>query len=348
MRLSRFLTATALASAAFTIPQVAWAQETTDDSAAAATEEAAEDDADQLIVVTGSRIRRPNVESAVPIASISGEELFQQGQSNLGDTLNDLPQLRSTFAQQNPGAGVGITGLNLLDLRGLAPVRTLVLVNGRRHVAADILSSASVPDVNTIPNDLVERVDVVTGGNSAVYGSDALAGVVNFVLRRSFEGFQIRGTAAVSEEGFGGNQYVSALAGTNFADGRGNITAHVEYAHQQRVYASDIPIFRRADGFATVDTDSAGLPSASDGFPDAVFFNDIRSSTNNRFGMVVIPQAAATPRCGNGTLANNGPANTLGTAFSCNFIFTPAGRLVAQTGTRFGSGPAGTFVGGNG
>src|SRR5881296_1028897 len=104
----------------------------------------------------------------------------------------ELPQLRSTYSQQNPGTGIGIAGLNLLDLRGLGPKRTLVLVNGRRHVAADILSSASVPDVNTISTDLIERVDIVTGGNSAVYGSDAVAGVVNFILRRDFDGVQVR------------------------------------------------------------------------------------------------------------------------------------------------------------
>ncbi|HPB21444.1 MAG TPA: TonB-dependent receptor, partial [Novosphingobium sp.] len=76
---------------------------------------ASADEPEQVIVVTGSRISRPNIESAIPIASIGGEEFFQQGQNSVGDTLNDLPQLRSTFAQQNPGAGVGIAGLNLLD-----------------------------------------------------------------------------------------------------------------------------------------------------------------------------------------------------------------------------------------
>jgi outer membrane receptor protein involved in Fe transport len=300
------------------------------------------------ITVTGSRIRRPNVESAVPITSLAGEELFQQGQTNIGDTLNDLPQLRSTFAQQNPGAGVGIAGLNLLDLRGLGTVRTLVLVNGRRHVSADILNNASSVDVNTIPTDLVERIDVVTGGNSAVYGSDAIAGVVNFVLRRDFEGIQLRGIAAISEEGYGGNQYASILAGTNFADGRGNITGHVEYANQDRIYASDISFFRQNDGFAVVDVDSAGLPNASDGFPDNIFVRDIRSSTINRFGLAIIPQPAASPACGVGTSPNNGPPNSAGTPFSCNFLFTDQGQLTPQTGTRIGSGPNGTFLGGNG
>ena len=102
------------------------------------------------ITVTGSRIRRPNLESVVPVTSVQGEQFFQRGGTALGDALNDLPQLRSTFAQQNPGSGIGIAGLNLLDLRGLGTKRTLVLVNGRRHVAADILNTASSPDINTI------------------------------------------------------------------------------------------------------------------------------------------------------------------------------------------------------
>ncbi len=300
------------------------------------------------IVVTGSRIARPNLESTVPLTSIGGEEFFQQGQTSIGDTLNDLPQLRSTFAQQNPGAGVGIAGLNLLDLRGLGTVRTLVLVNGRRHVAADILNNASSPDVNTIPNDLIERADIITGGSSAVYGSDAIAGVVNFILRRNFDGIQVRGSAAISEAGFGGNQYVSAMFGKNFGDGQGNITLHGEYARQDRIYGSDIPWYRQVDAFATVDADNAGTPNASDGFPDAIFLRDLRSATIHRFGLVAIPQQNTSAACGQGTLANNGPTNTAGTAFHCNFVFTDTGRLTPQTGTRFGTGPGGTFVGGNG
>ena len=359
MRLSHLMGATALASAALLFPQIALAQTSQADEAAVLCNENANDPncvpdsagADPEsgnVTITGSRIRRPNVEGNVPVTAISSEELFQQGQTNLGDTLNDLPQLRSTFAQQNPGAGVGIVGLNLLDLRGLGTVRTLVLVNGRRHVPSDILNNASSVDVNTISNDLVESVQVVTGGSSAVYGSDAIAGVVNFILRRDFDGIQVRGQAGVSEEGYGGNQYVSAMAGKNFADGRGNITLQAEYANQARVYASDIKAFRRVDGFATVDVDPGGLPQNSDSFPDASFFHDIRSSTNSRYGMVISPQPAVGGRCGTGTQPTNGAPNNLGTPYNCNFLFDPAGNLSAQTGTRFGSGPAGTYVGGNG
>src|SRR4051812_36700402 len=186
MKISHLMGATALASAAFLFPQIALAQASQPVEAAPCNEDpngdpnclkdatGAEDNSG-TVTITGSRIRRPNLESTVPITSLSGEQFFAQGDSNIGDTLNELPQLRSTFSQQNPGLGIGIAGLNLLDLRGLGTARTLVLVNGRRHVAADILSSASSPDINTISTDLIDRVDIVTGGNSAVYGSDAIA-----------------------------------------------------------------------------------------------------------------------------------------------------------------------------
>jgi outer membrane receptor protein involved in Fe transport len=306
------------------------------------------------ILVTGSRIRRPNLESNVPVTSISGEQFFQQGDTNIGDTLNDLPQLRSTFAQQNPGLGIGIAGLNLLDLRGLGTSRTLVLVNGRRHVAADILNNAVSPDINTIPNDLVERVDIVTGSQSATYGSDAIAGVVNFVLRRDFDGAQIRAQAGVSEEGYGGNQYVSAMFGKNFADGRGNVTVHGEYARQSRVFASDVPFARRNDGLLVVDVDTGGLPNSSDGFPDRAFFRDIRTASINRFGLVPITQSGNNnPLCGVGIGSTNGAPGagsgaTVGTPYNCTLLFTEAGALTPQTGTRLGQGIIGSIVGGNG
>lgn len=304
---------------------------------------------DDPIVVTGSRIRSPNISSDVPVSSIAGEAIFQNSDQNVGELLNDLPQLRSTFAQQNPGAGIGIAGLNLLDLRGLGTSRTLVLVNGRRHVPADILNNAVSPDVSSIPNDLIERVDIVTGGNSAVYGSDAIAGVVNFVLRRSFDGLQVRATASTTEAGFGGSQYISAMGGRNFADGRGNVTLHAEYSRSSRVFASDVPWYRQQDGLFAVDADVGGLPNGSDGFPDAVFLRDIRSGTINPNGLVPINQRnAPNALCGNATLANNGPTNSNGAAFSCNYIFTPEGRLVEQTGARFGTGINATRIGGNG
>ena len=308
------------------------------------------------IVVTGSRIARPNLESTVPITTITGDQLFKQGDTNIGEALNDLPQLRSTFSQQNPGLGIGIAGLNLLDLRGLGTSRTLVLVNGRRHVAADILNNAVSPDVNSIPNDLIERVDIVTGGNSAVYGSDAIAGVVNFILRRNYNGVQLRGSAGVSPRGFGGNQYISVMAGKNFAEGRGNITLHGEFANQERIFGSQLPWLKSVNSFATVDIDPSGLPNGSDGFPDSIFIRDIRSAAINRFGLVPITQpGGAGAKCGIGVGQTIGGPSSTGTSpstngvpYNCTFLFNDQSAFSAQTGSRFGAGIIGGITGGNG
>lgn len=304
---------------------------------------------DQSIVITGSRIRRPNVESVVPITSIQGEQFFQRGNADVGETLNSMPQLRSTYAQTNPGLGIGIAGLNLLDLRGLGPKRTLVLVNGRRHVAADILSSASIPDVNTISADLIDRVDIVTGGNSAVYGSDAVAGVVNFILKRNFNGIQIRGQGSEAGAGFGGTYFVSGIFGKNFDGGKGNITLQAEYNHESRVFGSQIPWLRQVNGFGVVDVDTAGLPNGSDGVPDRAFVQDIRTSTIHRFGLVPITQTPSIAACGTGLApTNGGPSTVGGTPFNCTYIFSPDGTLVQQAGSRMGTGPNATILGGNG
>ena len=294
-----------------------------------------EADSDEPIVVTGSRIARPNLESSVPIVTISGEEFFQTGNTSIGDTLNDLPSLRSTFSQSNSSRFLGTAGLNLLDLRGLGTQRTLVLVNGRRHVGSDILSNAVSPDVNTFPTDLVERIDIVTGGSSAVYGSDAISGVVNFVLKKSYDGVQLRAQGGVSKYGDAGNYFVSGTVGKNFADGRGNIAINAEYAHQEPFFASKRPNLRKNSGFVVVDTD----PSGSDGVIDRVFVNDIRSTTIAVGGLFQVTPGAGRAPCGR---------DAAGLAFRCTLLFQPDGSLAAQTGTRIGISPNGVFDGGNG
>ncbi len=306
----------------------------------------------EAIIVTGTRISQPNNNSTIPITSIGGDDVFKSGDSNFAETLNELPQLRSTFAQQNPGLGVGVAGLNLLDLRGLGTTRTLVLVNGRRHVAADVLQTngGTSTDINSIPNDLIERVDIVTGGNSAVYGSDAIAGVVNFILKKNYQGVQVRGHGSISPHGFGENFYLSAMFGTNFGDDRGNVIVHGEVSHQARVFGSELPWLSSVDGFAITDLDPAGLPNGSDGFADATFKRDIRSSSINRFGLVPITQPpGAGALCGIGAGPTNGPTSSVGgVPFNCTYIFGQDGSLAAQTGTRFNAGIIGGVTGGNG
>jgi outer membrane receptor protein involved in Fe transport len=332
LRAGSALPALVMMGAGFAVtPQAAFAQ------AAPATETASADDASSEIIITGTRIRRPNLESAAPITTVAGDEFFQTGQVSIGDVLNELPQLRSTFSQQNSTRFLGTRGLNLLDLRGLGTQRTLVLVNGRRHVGGDLLSNAVSPDVNTFPTDLIERVDLITGGGSSVYGSDAIAGAVNFVLKQNYEGVQLRGQSGISKVGDAGNQYASILAGTNFAGGRGNIAANFEYAHQSKYYASARKQLRQADGFVVVQADAAGSVNGSDGIPDRVFLRDIRSTTISLGGLYNV--ASPTGACGR---AGNGAA------FNCTYLFQPDGSLLQQTGQRVGLAPNGSFLGGNG
>ena len=344
------LLSTTVLTGAFALAQPAFAQETPADPATTQQSEVEiesgtdvdcatnPDLADcQAIVVTGSRIRRPNIESAVPVTAIGGEEFFQTGQVSVGDVLNELPALRSTFSQANSTRFLGTAGLSLLDLRGLGTVRTLVLQNGRRHVGGDVLSSGVTPDVNTIPTDLIERVDVVTGGNSAVYGSDAIAGVVNFILKDDYEGIQLRGQGGVSKYDDAGAYFVSGVWGTNFSEGRGNVAVSAEYARQNQYFGSERPFIQSQDGFLVVDSDPAGAPNGADSVPDRLFFRDIRSASLTNTGVV---------RFGGTTAANSCGTDPLGSFYPCVFIFQRDGTLIPATGDRVGVTP-GSFVGGN-
>jgi len=290
------------------------------------------------VVVTGTRLRSPNQESAAPITSVSGETFFQTGQISVGDQLNELPSIRSTFSTQNSTRFLGTAGLNLLDLRGLGTQRTLVLVNGRRHVGGDILNNAVSTDINTIPTDLIDRIDIISGGQSGVYGSDAISGVVNFILKDHYDGIQARAQSGISSQGDAGSYYASVLAGKNFAGGRGNIAANLEFAHQTDFYGSERSNLRNTNSFVVVDTDPAGTANGSDGVPDRIFMHDVRSTTIANGGLVSFK--STTGACGHD--------NNLGANFNCTFLFQPDGTLVPQTGTRVGIGPNGSFLGGNG
>ena len=138
------------------------------------------------IVVTGSRIRSANLESTTPVTQVTAADVVTQGVTRIEDLVNQLPQ---AFAAQNVTVSNGSTGTATLNLRGLGSPRTLVLVDGRRLPYGGVTNSAA--DINQIPTQMVERVDVLTGGASAVYGSDAVAGVVNFIMKKDFEGVQV-------------------------------------------------------------------------------------------------------------------------------------------------------------
>jgi outer membrane receptor protein involved in Fe transport len=200
------------------------------------------------ITVTGSRIAAdPNLIISSPVTQVTAEEFTYRGITRVEDLINDLPQITPELTANESN---GATGTATLDLRGLGSDRTLVLVNGHRMGFGDPFALA--PDVNQIPGALVERVEILTGGASSTYGSDAIAGVVNFIMKDDFEGFQIDWqysgyqhkndnamvSNAIEEAGFqqapssvreGGTTNINLILGVNTDDGRGNVTAYLGY-----------------------------------------------------------------------------------------------------------------------
>ena len=252
----------------------AWAQEPAPPPPAAAAVDAAAPEMES-IVVTGSRIARPEIAFANPVESFSANTIIQSGKTNLTDLLVESPALiGSVTGESNSGSNTlnGGVGVNLLDLRNLGTARTLVLVNGRRHVNA--FPGENSVDINTIPIDLIERVDVLTGGVSAIYGADGVSGVVNFVLKRSFEGLSARGQVGISGQGDAGNRFGSIVAGKNFSGGRGNITAAYEYSLSDRFSQRD----RRFTGDPAKNfqllRDPADFPDDPTR-PDRILFNNV-------------------------------------------------------------------------
>ena len=296
---------------------------TPEPAAQQAQQAAADSGSNDAIVVTGSRIRRPNLESNVPVTSVTAEDLTSQGDVNIGDALNDLPALRSTFSQANSTRFIGTAGVNVLDLRGLGTSRTLVLVNGRRHVTYS--PGDYLVDVNTIPTDLIERVDVVTGGSSAVYGSDAIAGVVNFVLKRDFEGIRLKGQAGVSSKGDRGIQFLTGTFGKNFADDRGNIAVNLEYVHAEPLYFKDRPNLTGAfNGRCQLNLSepTTGEPQSGDGVPDQTFFCGVRNAGISNGGTVTA--LVSTAQCQSAAFGPSGVSAAIG-AQRCLNPGTPGG-----------------------
>lgn len=186
----------------------------------------------QMIIVTGSRIQRRNVETAAPVAVVDNEEFELSGTVNVENVVNTLPQVVPGITSNSNNPGNGTASLNL---RGLGSTRNLVLVNGRRWMFYD---TSQTVDLNTIPQFLLDSVDVVTGGASAVYGSDALAGVVNFRLRQ-VQGVELGGQYSITERGDGDRYEIHGAIGSDFADGRGNVTVFGEYYNRDSVFQGD-------------------------------------------------------------------------------------------------------------
>ena len=189
------------------------------------------------IVITGSRIRTGRQAPSIPIDTVSSEDIKLSGLQNVEEVLNDMPQfVAERTASTNSTADPTATGAATLNLRGLGGQRSLVLVNGRRYTFFD---SSQRTDVNNIPSSLIERIEVVTGGASAVYGSDAIGGVVNFILKDDFEGVELRTQFNQTSEGDGQITDVSITLGSNFADDKGNAAIVFNYFDRRPIMTTD-------------------------------------------------------------------------------------------------------------
>jgi iron complex outermembrane recepter protein len=173
--------------------------------------------AQERIEITGSRIKSVGAVSNSPITSVGAAEINSSQPVAIEEVIRGLP---AAIPAIGPGTNNGSGGIATIDLRGLGPQRTLVLINGRRAVPSDLTNRV---DTNAIPVALLERVDLVTGGASAVYGADAVSGVVNFVLKRNFTGVSAESTYGMSEQGDAKRYRTDLTLGANLADGRGNV-----------------------------------------------------------------------------------------------------------------------------
>ena len=212
------------------------------------------------VVVTGSRIASRSYTSDSPLVGVSAAQIASTGQVSLDSALGQMPQFSSAQGQTEVGDVQGATGFqggqSYSDLRGLGPERTLVLLDGQRMVPTNPNGAV---DLNVIPMALIEGVDVITGGASAVYGSDAMAGVVNFRLRQHFQGIQLSYRHGASTHGDGPENSVSVLMGGNFDNNRGNAVVDVEYNERGAIIGADRPFF---SNFVNMPR---GVPSGPEG-----------------------------------------------------------------------------------
>jgi len=185
----------------------------------------------QEVVVTGSRIVSPNISSIAPIQTTTIEQINDAGITNVQELLLENPAFGApTFSRTNTAFLTSGTGVASIDLRNLGTARTLVLINGRR-VVSGVPGSATV-DTNVIPTQFLQRTDVLTGGSSSLYGSDAVAGVVNFIYKDNFEGVEANAQYGFTQRGDTPTYQANVTAGGNFADDRGNMMIHLGYSNE--------------------------------------------------------------------------------------------------------------------
>ena len=245
------------------------------------------------VVVTGSRIRRDPVNAPTPLIQVSREDLLTTGQSTVIDYLATIPALSNSQVPSDATGVLGIGGLSFANLRSLGAGRTLTLVDGRRHVGS--AGGSLAVDVDTIPRLLIQDIEIITGGASSIYGADAVSGVLNFILRKDFEGLEVDANYAMINQDGQASRRISALLGHNFLDDRLNLYGFAEYEQLDAVNSLDIDWLRNSASLIGVDADPAS--ARNDGEIDNQLFR----------GYVTLQR----PRWGQTTLANNQRASAL-------------------------------------
>lgn len=236
------------------------------------------------VVITGTRIRRDPTNSPTPLIQVNREQLQDTGQATVIDYLATIPALSNSQVPSDTTGSLNIGGLSLANLRTLGSTRTLTLVDGRRHVSAQ--SGTLAVDVDSIPRLLIENIEIVTGGASSVYGADAVAGVLNFVLRKDFEGLEIDARYRQINQDGQRNIDVAALLGHNFLDDRLNVYVFGEYEDIDRIRPADIDWLRDASLLVGVDADPAS--ALYDGVTDSLLFSGLRTLSRMPWGVTVL------------------------------------------------------------
>lgn len=239
------------------------------------------------IIVTGSRIKTAPGFEAVPVQTIDMDQVKTSGFNNLADFLSDIPALQgSVVPDDTTGATLGASGLSLLNLRQLGTQRTLVLIDGYRQVGSQPGSAAV--NIDTLNQMMVERTEVLTGGASALYGADAVSGVVNFILKDDYEGFELDSNWTIDENGENQSFRISSLMGGNFASGRGNAMLGLEYRQNEELLQTDLDFLAKNRFLVNTDLDDVTEDRDGDGEPDFAPSDGIPNFTAGENGVLNI------------------------------------------------------------
>lgn len=324
---------------------------------------------DDTIIVTGSRLKDPNIESTSPVSTIGSEAFDIRGTTDTIDLLNTLPQITPGNNSQNAGFANGANGTSTINLRGLGETRTLVLIDGKRLPFGSPTAGGFASDVNLVPAPLIERVEIVTGGASAVYGSDAIAGVTNFIMRKDFEGFEIDGQFGFNQSGNGtefaqaallasgetpvtggttGNESwdISGLMGANIDGGRGNVTAYFRYLQNNGLQQGERDFSQCALIEAATPDQRTCLGSNQGPFPTTFFIPALLDGANNPIPLVdsmgnTILDAMGNPVVSQ-ALSLDDTGNGFTTGFNNAFNFNPFNPII-RANERFNAGFNGNY-----